>query len=251
MRLITHWLMEAKLNKMQFIRTYVSVDCIIFGFDGEQLNILLVQRNADVQNGRDLKLPGSLIYQEEDADLAAHRVLYELTGIRKMTLKQFKSFTSPLRTANPEDVVWLEYAYNNKIDRLITISYLSLSRINRKFNIVSKYKTVEWCPVDDLPDMPFDHNQIVEESLKEIRRWVEYDQTVFFELLPSKFTASELRNLYEAIHRKTYDVRNFHKKMAGMEYLVPLNEMQKSVPHRAARFYKFDKNIYRKRVATI
>ena len=236
---------------MQFIRTYVSVDCIVFGFDGRRLNVLLVQRNADIRNNRDLKLPGSLIYQEEDADIAAHRVLYELTGIRKMTLKQFRSFTSPQRIANPNDVVWLEFAYNNKIDRLITIAYLSLSRINRKFNIVSKYKTVEWCPVDNLPDMPFDHNQIVEESLEEIRRWVEYDPAVLFELLPAKFTASELRSLYEAIHRRTYDVRNFHKKMSAMEYLVPLDETQKGVPHRAARYYKFDRNIYRKRQSTI
>ena len=231
----------------QFMHTFVSVDCVIFGFDKEKLNVLLVQRNAPTLNGKDLKLPGSLIYQEEeDADKAAYRVLKELTGINKMMLKQFKSFTSPDRTSNPDDVAWLEVAYNNKIDRLITVAYLSLIKIDRKINIVSKYKTVDWCPLDHLPQMPFDHNQIVEESLKEIRSWVEYDPAVMFELLPTKFTAADLRHLFEAIYGKKLDVRNFHKKILSMGYVVPLEERQQGVSHRAARYYKFDKVIYRR-----
>ena len=99
--------------------------------------------------------------------------------------------------------------------------------------------------------MPFDHTQIVEESLSEIRRWVESDPAIVFELLPSKFTASELRKLYEAIYRKEFDVRNFHKKVIGIDYIVPLDEYQKDVSHRAARFYKFNKILYNKRMATI
>lgn len=230
----------------QFMQTYVSVDCVVLGFDKNQLNVLLVQRNNTTEGGRDLKLPGSLIFQEEDADEAAHRVLNELTGIKKMTLKQFKSFTSPGRTSNPDDVAWLEIAYNNKINRLITVAYLSLCKISRKLNVVSKYKTVDWCPVDMLPAMPFDHNQIVEEALNEIRSWAESDPAILFELLPVKFTAAELRHLYEAVYRRKYDVRNFHKKMVTMEYLIPLEEKQQGVSHRAARYYKFDRIIYKK-----
>ncbi len=153
--------MKPEIFDTQFIRTYVSVDCVVFGFDNNLLNVLLVQRNTDTVDGEGLKLPGSLIFQQEDADEAACRVLNELTGIKKMTLKQFKSFTSPERTSNQDDVEWLEIAYHNKIDRLITIAYLSLCKINRKMNTVSKYKTVEWCPIGDLPQMPFDHNQII------------------------------------------------------------------------------------------
>ncbi len=238
-------------GKDQFMRTYVSVDCVVFGFDSNQLNVLLVERNAQLAHSRDLKLPGSLIYQDENADEAAHRVLNELTGIKKMTLKQFKSFTSPKRTQNPDDVRWLEFAYNNKIDRLITISYLSLCKINRRLNNVAKYQSLDWCPVSELPVMPFDHNQIVEESLEEIRRWVEFDPAIVFELLPSKFTESELRKLYEAIYRKELDIRNFHKKILGVEYIVPLDERQTKVAHRAARLYKFDKILYNKRMTTI
>ena len=233
------------------MQTYVSVDCVVFGFDSNQLNVLLVERNVRLPHSIDLKLPGSLIYQHENADEAAHRVLNELTGIKKMTLKQFKSFTSPKRTKNPDDVQWLEYAYNNKIGRLITVSYLSLCKINRRLNSVAKYQSANWCPVNELPAMPFDHNQIVEESLEEIRRWVESDPAIVFELLPSKFTESELRKLYQAVYRKELDPRNFHKKISGIEYIVPLNEYQAKVAHRAARLYKFDKLLYNKRMTTL
>ncbi|GHT10528.1 DNA mismatch repair protein MutT [Bacteroidia bacterium] len=232
---------------LAFMKTYVSVDCVVFGFNKNQLYTLLVQRNSLGSRGKDLKLPGSLIYQPEDADEAAYRVLNELTGIRKMTLRQFKSFTSPKRTSDTEDVNWLEFAYHDKIERLITVAYISLCKITRKLNVVSKYKTVEWCPIDHLPKMPFDHNQIVEESLKEVRNWVETEPVILFELLPTKFTATELRLLYEAIYNRKYDARNFHKKMVQMEYILPLDEYQENVKHRAARYYKFDRVTYNKR----
>jgi ADP-ribose pyrophosphatase YjhB (NUDIX family) len=230
-----------------FLQTYVSIDCVVFGFDKSQLNVLLVQRNTPHSMRLEWKLPGSLIYQQEDANDGAHRVLNELTGVKKVTLRQFKSYTSPHRTSNILDVDWLEATYHNKIERVITIAYLSLIKINRELNSVSKYKTVNWRPISDLPQMPFDHNQIVEEALKEVRSWVEKDPIILFELLPTKFTASELRRLYQAIHHREYDVRNFHKKITRMEYLLPLEEKQEKVSHRAARYYKFDRVMYNKR----
>jgi hypothetical protein len=230
-----------------FLRAYVSVDCVVFGFDKNQLHVLLVQRNTSSSVSKSLKLPGSLLYQQEDADAGALRVLNELTGIKKISLRQFKSFTSPERTSNEEDRDWLEVTYHsNKIDRLITIAYLSLCKINRKLNLVSKYKSVEWCPISKLPPMPFDHNQIVTEALNEIRNWVEKDPAVLFKLLPLKFTATDLRHLYEAIYRREFDIRNFHKKIARMEYIIPLEEKQEKVSHKAARYYKFDRIIYNK-----
>jgi len=229
-----------------YMQTYVSVDCVVFGFGKNQLYVLLVRRNSPNADTKGLKLPGSLIYQPEDADEAAIRVLNELTGIRKMTLKQFKAFTSPERIADKEDAQWLEYAYHDSINRLITIAYLSLCKITRKLNVASKYNAVEWIPVKQLPRMPFDHNQIVEESLKEIRNWVENDPVILFELLPVKFTAPELRLLYEAIYNRKFDVRNFHKKINQMPFVLPLDEYQENVKHRAARYYKFDKSAYNK-----
>ncbi|MBK5720492.1 NUDIX hydrolase [Dysgonomonas sp. Marseille-P4677] len=237
--------------KTNFIHTYVSVDCVVFGFEDDQLNILLVQRSADSNIPKDLKLPGSLIYNEEDVDDAAHRVLFELTGIKRMSLKQFRCFASPNRTKNPDDVKWLDVAYQPNINRLITVAYLSLCKVDRKLNNISKYKLTEWCPISKLPEMPFDHNQIVKESLTEIRHWIEFDPAIVFELLPQKFTISQLHKLYEAIYDKSIDIRNFHKKVAAMPYVVALEEKQKDVSHRAARYYKFDKKEYNKRKTSI
>ncbi|MDR2086718.1 MAG: NUDIX domain-containing protein [Dysgonamonadaceae bacterium] len=233
--------------KSSFIHTYVSVDCVVFGFDNNQLHILLVQRNAGENDFNDLKLPGSLIFNEEDVDDAAHRVLYELTGIKKMTLKQFRCFAAPDRAGNPEDMKWLDQAYQPNINRLITVAYLSLCKIDRKLINISKYRSSKWTPVSQIPKMPFDHNKIVEESLNEIRNWVKNEPAILFELLPVKFTATELRFLYEAIYNRKHDVRNFHKKIAQMEYIYPLDEKQENVKHRAARYYKFDKIVYNKR----
>jgi hypothetical protein len=234
-----------------FLQTYVSIDCVVFGFDKSRLNVLLVQRNTLVPGGKGLKLPGSLIYQQEDADAGAYRVLNELTGIKRITLKQFKSFTSPERTSDRNDVAWLETTYHNKIDRLITIAYLSLGKINRKLNIGAKYSTAVWCPVSELPRMPFDHNRIVAEALDEISRWCEAEPHILFQLLPLKFTATELRRLYEAVYRRSYDARNFHKQILRMDYVVPLEEKQAHVAHRAARYYKFDRAAYDERRAGI
>ncbi|MDR0823682.1 MAG: NUDIX hydrolase [Prevotella sp.] len=230
--------------KTNFIHTYVSVDCVVFGFDDDQLNILLVQRDVDKTGVKDLKLPGSLIYNEEDVDDAANRVLFELTGIKKMTLRQFRCFASPDRASDPDDMKWLDKAYQPNINRLITVAYLSLCKVDRKLNNISKYKQTEWCPIDRLPQMPFDHNQIVKKSLTEIRAWIERNPAVVFELLPHKFTISQLHKLYEAIYNKNIDIRNFHKKVATMSYVQPLDEKQKDVSHRAARYFKFDKKSY-------
>ncbi len=237
--------------KTNFIHTYVSVDCVIFGFENDQFNILLVQRNTDKKGIKNLKLPGSLIYNEEDVDDAAHRVLFELTGIKRMSLKQFRCFASPDRAKNSDDIKWLDMAYQPNINRLITVAYLSLCKVDRKLNNISKYKLTEWCPLNKLPQMPFDHNQIVAESLIEVRRWIEYNPAIVFELLPLKFTISQLHKLYEAIYDKKIDIRNFHKKVASMSYVVALEEKQKEVSHRAARYYKFDKKEYNKRTTSI
>lgn len=234
-----------------FIHTYLSVDCVVFGFDDSQFNILLVERSTGGDKSTDLKLPGSLIYQEEDVDDAAHRVLFELTGIKKMALKQFRCFASPDRASKHEDMKWLDKEYKPNINRLVTVAYLSLCKIDRKLTNVSKYKSSKWCPVSQVPRLPFDHNQIVEESLAEIRRWVEIDPSIVFEILPNKFTINLLHKLYEAIYDKKIDIRNFHKKAQSMSYVIPLEEKQTNVSHRAARYYKFDKVIYNKRKTTI
>ena len=234
--------------KTKFIHTYVSVDCVVFGFDNNQLTILLVQFSRDQSGDKNLKLPGSLIYDQEDVDDAAQRILFELTGIKRVNLRQFRCFASPDRVRHPADMKWLGRAYQSGIDRLITVAYLSIGKIDRKLKNISRFKLTQWCRLDELPALPFDHNRIVEEARIEIRRWIDHDPVIIFDLLPSKFTISQLHALYEAAYNRKIDVRNFHKKVKRMEYVIPLEEKQTDVKHRAARFYRFDKVMYNKRV---
>lgn len=154
----------------------MSVDCVVFGFDYDnRLNILLVKRRLnDDSEEKQSKLPGSLIFSNEDVDESAQRVLFELTGIKKMVLKQFRCFADPNRASNPDDIKWMSKEYKPDIDRIITVAYLSLCKIDHKINSL-KYVTGDWCPIDKIPALPFDHNKIINESLVEIRKWIESD----------------------------------------------------------------------------
>ncbi|MCD9855225.1 NUDIX domain-containing protein [Epilithonimonas sp. JDS] len=230
-----------------FVHTYLSVDCVVFGFDHEnKLNILLVQRHVDdIPLEQQKKLPGSLIFSDEDVDDAANRVLFELTGIKKMVLKQFRCFADPNRASNQNDIKWMGKEYKHNIDRIITVAYLSLCRIDHKIDS-SKYDTVDWHPIDRLPRLPFDHNKIIEESLMEIKKWIDSDFSIIFVLLPKKFTIRQLYQLYNALSEKKIDIKNFHKKISSFSYIIQLDEIETNVSHRAARYYRFDAKIYKK-----
>jgi hypothetical protein len=242
--------LEKHLNLMQTNTVYphVSVDCVVLGFDGSNLNALLLKRTGVEGDSsfNDLKLPGSLIYSEEDLDEAAQRVLGELFSTNAIYLRQFKSFGSPARTGNPRDVMWLEKATQLKIGRIITVSYLSLIRIDDKLKLKSDTVQAVWTPLPAIHELAFDHAQIVNEALDEVRRFVSIDPALVFNLLPKKFTAAQMRLLFEELFGQNMDVRNFHKKMSRMEYVVPLDEREQGVAHRAARYYRFDKKIYSK-----
>lgn len=236
------------MQKPPLANNHISVDCVVIGFDGEQLKVLLVRRMCE-EGGEvfhDMKLPGSLIYMDEDLDEAAARVLNELTGLRNVSLVQFKAFGSKDRTKNPKDVHWLERAMQSKVERIVTIAYLSLVKIDRALNRGLEEHQACWVALDEVGELAFDHNLIIREALAYIRQYVDTNPAALFDLLPRKFTASQLRTLYELVYGKSVDVRNFHKKIAMMEYVIPLEERQQGVAHRAARFYKFDKKIYNK-----
>jgi ADP-ribose pyrophosphatase YjhB (NUDIX family) len=227
---------------------HISVDCVVVGFDGEQLKVLLVNRHGeeDGKEYHDMKLPGSLIYQDEDLDEAARRVLYELTGLKNVSLLQFKAFGSKDRTSDIRDVHWLERAQNAKVERIVTIGYMALVKIDRTIDSSLDEHQASWVALSDIKELAFDHNLIVNEATRYIRQVADAQPSILFELLPRKFTAAQLRSLYEVIHDRSIDVRNFHKKISMMDYVVPLEERQQGVAHRAARYYKFDKKIYNK-----
>lgn len=224
---------------------YVSIDCVVFGFDGKNLKVLLIKRHIDENTGEynDVKLPGSIIYMDEDLDEAATRVLAELTGLKNIPLSQFYSFGNPLRTSNPRDILWLERTMKTKIERIVTIGYVALIKINRKITLNSKNTSAEWYDVDEVQNMnlAMDHNLIVQKGLDHIKHWLTVEPHLMFKLLPHKFTLSQLRLLYDEINRTKSDVRNFQKKINQWHNLVVLDEFEKGVPHRAGRLYKYQK----------
>ena len=199
---------------------HISVDCVVIGFDGEQLKVLLVKR-AGEDNGEvyhDMKLPGSLIYMDEALDEAAQRVLYELTGLKNVNLMQFKAFGSKNRTSNPKDVRWLERAMQSKVERIVTIAYLSMVKIDRTLDKNLDDHQACWVALKDVKTLAFDHNLIIKEAMTYIRQFVEFNPSMLFELLPRKFTAAQLRTLFELVYDKAVDVRNFHKSDLVQEH---------------------------------
>lgn len=235
-------------SRQPLANNHISVDCVVLGFDGEHLKVLLLRRKGeeDGKEFHDMKLPGSLIYQDEDLDEAAHRVLQELTGLKNVTLMQFKAYGSKDRTKNPKDVHWLERAMSCKVERIVTVAYLSVVKIDRAISLDMSEYEAEWVGMDDVGALAFDHNQIAREAAAYFGLYAENNPSVLFDLLPRKFTAAQLRVLYEVVLRKRIDARNFHKKLAMMTYVTPLEECQQGVSHRAARFYRFDRKLFNK-----
>lgn len=242
--------MENAGEKERSVNPNVSVDCVILGYDGTKLGLLLVRQIERERNEthHTMKLPGSLIYNEEDLDTAAKRVLYELTGLKNVPMFQFHTFGSKDRTRNPKDVKWLTRFHRlaSDVERIVTVGYFAMLKINSRLKMLSPYYEACWVPLDEVGELAFDHNQILECALTYVRQYAENNPLVLFELLPKKFTISELRGLFEVLYDRVYDVRNFHKKVTVMEYVVPLEERQKGVAHRAARYYRFDRVRYHK-----
>jgi hypothetical protein len=232
-------------NNHEPLYPHVSVDCVLLGIDDEQLCVLLAEKENAGTGQTEYKLPGSLIYETEDLDEAAYRILNETTGLRRVTLKQFRSFGSPQRTANKEDVLWLENASKLKIGRIVTVAYLALCKV-RKLKISQAHGAAQWMPIASLPRLPFDHKAIIAGAVEEMRIWVDREPAILFDYLPPQFTATQLRRAYEIIYSRRMDVRNFHKKLNAMGYVKPTGESQQGTPHRSARYYRFDKREYNK-----
>jgi len=235
------------MKKERLYNPYVSVDCVVFGFDGRDLNVLLIKRNIKENTGdyNDNKLPGSIIYMDENLDEAASRVLTELTGLKNIPLSQFHSFGDPQRSGNPRDVFWLEKTTHTKIERIVTVGYVALIKINRKISLDSADHSANWYNISEIGsiNLAFDHTLIIRKGLDYIKHWLNVEQRLMFKLLPHKFTLTQFRLLYDAVNQTYSDVRNFLKKVKKWNNIVELDEFEKNVPHRAARLYKHNQNI--------
>ena len=224
---------------------HVSVDCVVFGFDGEKLKVLLIERSIAENNElfNDKKLPGSIILAEEDLDKAATRVLNELTGLKNIYLSQFRSFGGPDRTKNPRDILWLENTMQLKIGRIVTVAYVALIKIDRKIQFINDQTKANWYDLNEVVSMhlAFDHAEIIEKGLQYIRHNLDIEPHLLFELLPRKFTITQLQSLFDTVHQTRSDVRNFRKKVSQWSHVVDLDELEEGVAHRAAKLYKYKK----------
>ncbi|MEO1055130.1 MAG: NUDIX domain-containing protein [Bacteroidota bacterium] len=234
------------MENVSGINPHVSVDCVIFGFDGESLKLLVIEREVgEGVSKRVNALPGDLIKDDEDLNSAAARILYELTNLADIYLEQFFTFGNPLRIRNPEDVEWLRRVRAFPNARVITVAYYSLVRLDKLAPRASSFaKMAGWSPIDDKLKLAFDHNEIVNKALETLRYKLKF-QPVGFELLPKKFTLSQLQKLYEAIFGLALDKRNFRKKFLNKKILIPLQEKEIGVAHKPARYYQFDESRYR------
>ena len=216
-----------------FFKSAFSVDNVIFGFDGNELKVLLIQRGAAPFKGK-WALPGDLVYPNENLDTAAERVLEQLTSLRGVYLEQVKAFGAVNR---------------HPLGRVITIAYYSLIKIS-DFAVTpaSFAQSAQWHSVPYAGELAFDHNEILDTCLLQLKHKVRI-APIGFELLPPKFTLTELQQLYEAILDDALDKRNFRKKILSMNLLIDLDEVQEGVAHRPAKLYQFDRTKYEKFVA--
>jgi 8-oxo-dGTP diphosphatase len=225
----------------------ISVDCVIFGFDFKQLNVLLVERKLEDENTGevlidDWTLTGYHIRTDEDFDTAAVRILYGLTGLGNIYLEQFYAFGKPERTFSEKDQLWLKRKYSEFSDRIVTVGYYSLID-NTKVKLSLHDRNVQWFPINQLPELGYDHREILFKALEMLRKKLR-SEPIGFELLPEKFTISQLQRLYEAILGTQFDRRNFRKKVLQMKYVFPLDEKQTDVKHKPAQFFQFSREEY-------
>lgn len=232
--------MERKLNPN------ISVDVVIFGVDEKALRVLLVDRQmgseiktGGITNQIDSKLPGGLVYNDELLIEASHRILSDLTGMEGIALEQFGVLDSLERMNNEWDKRWLEKTSGVKIERVISIAFYGIVHFDRIKKIQLK-NTAHWTLLNEQLKLPFDHNQIINAALEKVKAALKKDALIF-QLLPEKFTISQLKNILEVFYEKDLDSRNFRKKIKKLNYIVALEEKQSNVPHKPAGFFRFDK----------
>ena len=227
----------------------ISTDCVIFGFDSDKLQVLLIERDPGLPTDTpEYALPGDLIYNDENLDQAATRVLKELTGLENIYLEQLGAFGDLDRLEKESDRAWIQSVRTNPDARVITVAYYSLVNKNAFDPSPANFaKSVVWKPFLEINDLPFDHFRILQESMERLKQKLN-TQPIGFNLLPEKFTLSQLHKLYEAILGHELDKRNFRRKMINLNIVDRLNEKQKGVPHKPSNYYKFNVENYNKLV---
>ena len=207
----------------------ISVDCIVLGYQSGSLRVLLVERGVSPFEGY-WALPGDLMKIDENLKDAAARVLFQLTGLKEIFFKQFRTFGGVNR---------------HPLGRVLTVGFFSLVK-SENFNPLPAAwaRNTKWWDIQDLPELAFDHQLIIDKGLERLRKKAKRE-SIGFELLPKKFTLLELQSTFEAIFGTKYDKPNFRKKILSMNILDDLEEWQTNVSHRPAKLYSFNKTKYK------
>lgn len=228
-----------------FAQVDVSVDCVVFGYNDDGLKVLLIDQKANQNPNHPIPvlykaLPGDLILKQESFEDAASRVLYELTRLKGVFLQQFHAFGNPNRVRELKDQDWLRSFRTHPDRRVITVAYYGLVSLHDHTPEPASFAgQTNWVDLGDVPELAFDHNDIVDEAVKTLRSHLE-SQHISFELLPKKFTLSQLQGLYESVLDKKLDKRNFRKNVKKMSHVVALDEKQTGVLHKPAQLFSYD-----------
>jgi 8-oxo-dGTP diphosphatase len=213
----------------EYPRPALAVDCVIFGYDSEELRVLLIQRDLPPFAG-EWALPGGFVRMEESLEASARRELAEETGVSGVYLEQLYTFSDPDRDPR---------------ERVVSVAHYALvDLVSHPVEAATDARRAAWFTPDDLPPLAFDHDAILAVAQRRLQAKVRY-QPIGFELLPEKFTLTQLQRLYEKVLQTSLDKRNFRKKVLAMDLLVALEEVEEDVAHRAARLYRFDEAKYR------
>ena len=218
--------MEEKKYSYKYPHPSVTTDCVIFGFDGGKLKVLLVERGLEPYKGR-WAFPGGFVKMDESCEEGALRELEEETALKGTYVQQFHTYSDPNRDPR---------------ERVITVAFFALVRI-QEVEAGDDANKAQWFAIDEVPQLAFDHDAILRDALKRLRERIHF-QPIGFELLPEKFTMRQLQNLYEAILDVHFDRGNFSKKMLHFNILTPLDETVRPTPKREARLYRFNKESY-------
>jgi len=222
----------------------LSIDCVIFGYSEGELKVLLRKEEIEYLNKPHIewKLPGNHVGMHERIEDTATRVLKEQAGAEKIFMKQFKVFSDLDRLQRREmDYLWIK-KNGLKEERVVTVGFYSLVKLS-SFDSSKLLNVAAWHNINDVGDLIFDHKEILNEALIKLKDDI-FSYPLAFELLPKKFTLTQLQNVYEVILNTKYDKRNFRRKILSHTYIVSCNEKQYGVAHKAPELFKFDAKMY-------
>lgn len=227
---------STELWESKYWHPAVTTDAVVFGFDGEQLNVLLIERGNEPYLGC-WALPGGFIKEDDkSAEDSVYRELHEETNVEDIYLEEFKTFSEIGRDPR---------------ERVITIAFFALV-VKDKYVIKGgdDARKAEWFPVDKLPDLAFDHKSIIDEALEKLRHRIHFEP-IGFHLLDKEFTMPQLQNIYISILNpqrddpRLLDRRNFAKKMIKLGYIKETGEKVTGNPYRSPKIYVFDEDAYK------